>query len=464
MKKNIWVERLGLADLIALSVETLLSRASVRYDENRASRTASRLIAALQKRGLCRNFYPAGLIMNKKDTAGYALTYHMENDFDNCLNRFRDKYLKNEAPVFKSRVRMYIRTYITHTVPFMTMVESEPDFKDAGIKNMIYLQRNPMNSIIIPYYAERGYVIRRSVLPFECFIQYMKPCHRLYSIMLAKLSRGKAATNISDPRPSIWVECPPPFASDFTFWRNGVNKERFDIVYYLDRNDGYTIKEQADWIEKKGLKWVDLHFKSLVKLSGIGAREIVEMCRAFFSCPKGFPFWFRVFNFDFKMWYLLYKPVFRRFKVKVLIQHQDALWIHYAQLAAIEDAGGIMVGFHWFSMQFYSMTSLSHPPHVYFVWGKNMYDWMRKRGDFGHHILPSGLWLRPPKEDDNAIRLKDGLKFVMAIFDSSVDYSAFQSEWTLAEFYLRVLAILEKNSEWGGIIKSKNWSWSRSGS
>jgi len=456
-KNNIWVEKLGVLDLLVLFFETFFSRASVRYDEKKTSTVAASVLAILQSAKLANNFCKAKLTLNKKNSSGYALNYSMENDLDICLNRFCDTYIKNESARFKGAARLYITTYLTYRSTFVTMVESEIEFKDTGIANTLYLRRNPINSVVIPYYREKGYAVRESISLSECFAQYLKPFYRLLSIVAAKLSFGMTKTSIVKARPSIWVEYAHDNGSDCAFWREDIDETRFDIAYYLDRHEKIPFGEQTAAIEKQRLAWIDLHFYPLVKLSRIGIKEIIDMAGAFFSCPAGFPLWFRVFRFDFRMWYLLYKPVFQRFKVKVLLQHQEALWIKEPQVAALEAAGGIMLGFHWSNTPYYKGAFWSHPQHIYFVWGKMMYEWIEKRGNISRHVLPAGLWLSQSRESVGTGCLKDGLAFVLAIFDSSVAYNIYQSEDTLAEFYLKMLSMLENNPGWGGIVKSKNW-------
>ncbi len=456
MKRNIWVEKLGVSDLIAFFIETLFSAAFVRYDEKQVSSLVTRLIAILQHCGLCRNFHPAKLMFNKKDTAGYALNYHMENNLDLCLSEFCDKYIKNESVRFKGAVRTYIAIYLIHRSTFVTMVENEPEFMACGTENIIYLRGNPFNSVIIPHYRRKGYIIRESALSSDYLVQYLKPFYRLWSIMFAKFSPRNVKTDIS--KPSIWVEYVHGGGIDHIPWRKNVDEDMFDIVYYLDRNDKYSLSEKTQEIEKKQLKCIDLHFHSLVKFAGIGMREVTDMCCTFFYPSSGIPIWFRVFKFEFRMQYLLYKSVFHHFKVKVLLQHQEALWIQEPQRAALEAAGGIMVGFHWSSIQYYKASTLLNPQHVYFVWGKIGYDWMQKRVNLCRYVLPAGLWLKPSESSLGIAPFKDGLKFIVAIFDSSVTYDIYQAEETLDAFYLKALEMLEKNPEWGGIIKSKNWS------
>ncbi len=458
MKKIIWVERLGAADLTMLFIETLFSRAFVRYDENRVSGSAGRFLRALQERGVCKNFHAAKLSLQKKDAEGFAANYSMENDMDNCITAFCSTYLGGESDRFKNAARLYIASCLTYRATFVTMVEAEPDFRDRTVSNTLYIKRHPLNSIIIDYYRAKGYRVRESLSMYEHLMQCIKPCYRICMFALAKLSTAKVRTNISTPRDSVWVEYCHGSMPEFLFWRRSLDEKRFDIVCYLDRNDNAPLNEQVAAIEKDGFKWVDLHFLPLVKLAGIGARELADMCRAFFSTRSRIPLWLRAFKSDYRMWVLLYRPVFRRFKVRVLIQHQASLWIQEPQLEALEAEEGIMVGFQRASLLYYKYAFWSIPQHVFFVWGKMIYECIEKRGNVCRHVLPSGLCVVQKKGDRMTDGLKDGLKFIIAIFDSSVAYNIYQGEESLGEFYIRTMEMIEKNSDWGGIVKSKNMS------
>lgn len=96
--------------------------------------------------------------------------------------------------------------------------------------------------------------------------------------------------------------------------------------------------------------------------------------------------------------------------------------------------------------------------HVYFVWGKALFEWAKYKGNSCRYILPSGVWLEPSgsifKESETLIK---DIDFKFAIFDSGFAYNVYQSAETLSLFYIKVLEFLEKNKTWAGIVKSKNW-------
>ncbi|MDD5560626.1 MAG: hypothetical protein PHT50_00630 [Candidatus Omnitrophica bacterium] len=454
---SIWVEKLGMFDFIWLFIETFFSRIPVRYDEKKISGIAAFLIGKLQSYGCCKNFYMAKLTLDKKDVIGYALNYRKENDLDICLSKFCQRYIPKEPERFKSAVKVYISFYLAPYVTFITMVEGSDKFKQDGGINVIYLAKHPLTSVIKKYYRDKGYSIRESGLSFGYVNYFLIPCCRLFSIVVKRLFQKRGRTNIHEPKPSVWLEYLHYGRCSFPFNHDVIDRKKFDIVCYLDRNDGVSLEDEIRAIEDMGLKWVDLRSGSLVRLANIGVWQLWDMFCTFLSAYSSSPFWFRVFRFEFRMFYLLYKAVFSRFKVKVLIEHQEGSWVKEPQMIALEEVGGIMLGYHWSNFPFYKEALMSHPQHVYFVWGKVMYERMQKRGNIARHVLPVGIWLGPSVEDVSAICMKDDLRFIMAIFDSTVAYNIHQSEETLARFYLKVLEMLEENSEWGGIIKSKIW-------
>jgi len=459
IKNRIWVEALGIFDFLFLLMETFFSGATVRYDEKNVSAMAACLINLLQRRGLCKNFYTAKLTLDKKDKAGYALSYRKENDLGICLSRFCQRCIPSESERSKSEVKLYLSFYLDNRVTFITMVENSDEFNRGDGKDVFYLVKHPLNSVIKQYYhKEKGFHIKEIGSFLEYVKYFLRPVYRFSSFVARKFSPKKLSTNIHEPKPSIWVEYYHNTSFGFPFYLNAIDRNKFDIVCYLDRNDGFPLKEEVKAIEEMRLKWIDLHSGSLVQLANISVGQVWSIFRVLFCGYPGLPLWFRVFRFESEMSYLLYKAVFSCFKVKVLIQHQEMSWVQVSQMRAVEDAGGIMLGYHWSNFIFYKQDGISFPQHVYFVWGKMMYECLHKRGNLSPYVLPAGLWFGYRDEDTSVIRMKDDLRFTIAIFDSSVAYNKHQSGDTLARFYLRILNVLDENLQWGGIIKSKNWN------
>jgi len=453
----VWVESLGVLNFFPLFIETFLFGSSVRYDEKNISFNAAQLLGFLRKHGLCKNFYMAKLTLDKKDAQGYAFTYRKEKDFDNCLNNFCQRYIPIETERFKSMVKTYMSLYLNHAITFVTMVEGTDEFKESGGVNVLCIARQPLISVIKEYYKEKGFIVKESGLSLSYIKYFLRPLYQFFTSMMQKFLPKKTRTNIRDSKPAVWIEYYHN-SIGFPFYLDAIDRNKFDIVCYLDRNDGVSLGDEINAIEKIDLKWIDLRSSFLGGFSNITVSQLWGMLLTFFFGNRGFPLWFRVFQSEYRMKYLLYRALFSRFKVKMLLQHQDWSWVQEVQIKALEDAGGIMLGYHWSNCIFYKQAVYLTPQHVYFVWGKIMYEYLRKRENIIRHVLPAGIWFGPAQEHKSAICLKDGLKFIIAIFDSSVAYNAHQSEETLARFYLKLLEVLEKNPEWGGIIKSKNWS------
>lgn len=457
-KKIIWVEQLTLPNIIFIPLQNLFCNFEIHYDKHQITPMAKVLLTLLQQLRICNNLYPTNLTLDKKENNGYGLVYQMEKNLNMCVKKFCCKFLSWESESFQNMIMSYISSFIFYRVTFITMVEARLEFQDIGSKNIFYLPRSPFNPIIINFLKERGCQFQESLVSWKNIKYYLRPLYLLSVFLIQKLSFKKIKNNITSIKPSIWVEYAYEAIVDCAFWHEMIDKVDFDIIYYLDRDDDPPIATIVSAIEKKGFKWIYLHFYSLVKLGNLTLSEIKELIRALLFTVRDLPFWFRVFQFEYKMWFFLYRSVFKHFKVKILIQHQEVSWIQEPQAKAIESVGGIMLGFHWSSFTYWRETFRLVPHHIYFVWGNLFFEWLQKRGNTCRYILPSGLWIGKDKERKEELEyFAKRHKFVIAIFDSSIDYSGHQSADNLSKFYLKIIKLLEENSFWGGMVKSKNW-------
>lgn len=454
-KTVIWVESLNLVDIITLSIESVFTGALVRYDEHKATGTALRMLATMRRAGFLSNFQEARLTLNLTDADGYALNYHLEDDIDRCLNAFCDRYIPGESAKNKSAVRLYLVTYLEYRMTFVVMVAARIAAGDASDRNVLLLRRHPVNSVMLDHYRDKGYSIRQSIALRDILAHYFKPLARVAAIVISRLWPAPAAMNIGAGRPSLWVEYAHTDTFGPIFDRKRIDETKFDIVYYIDRNDKAPLSDQTAVLDKRSLDWIDLRFRALVKQSRIGIRGIISMLGAYIKAPAGTPLWFRTYLIESSMWYLLYKPVFSRFNVRALVQHQEASWIKAPQLRAVEDAGGIMIGYHWSNYPFYKVAFYSAPQTVFFVWGKLISEWMEKRGNQCRYLLPSGLWIDTSNDKAMEPRLKDGLEFVIAVFDTTAVYNIYSDEKSMSAFYLKVVDMIEKNRRWGALMKNK---------
>lgn len=459
-KKTVyWLEHLGIWEVLIFSVRAVFCRIKVNYDENKDSPLAVKLLVLFKGR----LFYPAHLTLDKKDKSGYALNYRMEKILDECSDDFCSRYLAGEAEYFKRMVKSFISSQRFYRVTFLTMVKATPEFienKDVN-HNIIYLVKNPLNKTFLNFYRKSGYSLKESLFSFEYCKYYVRPLYLLMRILFSRFfSADRITTNISQPRPAIWIEYSHDAIVDYAFWRHYANKANdFDIVYYITNKDKKTAVQARAKVEAHGMKYIGLDFNSLLKLTAPGFGVASRLIKAFFEGRPGSPLWLAVFRFEYRMWYELYLRVFKRFKVKVLIQHEEFSWVQQPQKEAVESAGGIMVGFHWSSFPYFRAPFHLTPQHVFFVWGGINRECMVKNGSPARYILPSGVWIT---NDTNGGCSREFFSkrpaFVLAIFDSSVGYNFYVSPASLQQFYLRIIKLLENNKEWGGIIKSKNWA------
>lgn len=454
-KNVIWIEKIGLIITVKLQVLGFFSNTIVRYNEHHISFLCKKYFRLLRKTDICKNFNPANLSLDKKDSKGYALSYKVHKSIDICVEKFCQQYISNKPEWFKKMTKTYLAFSLLSRITFITMVESEIEEK-LDQKNVLYLFRHPLNSTFIPFYTKKGLTIKESYNLIEHIRFFLKPLKVIFAILLSKITSYKIKTNISKINPAIWVEHVHKEVVDFTFWKYFIKTKDVDIVCYLDRKDTPPVSEITSEIEKDGLKWIDAQRFSLIKASNFSLSDLKESIKILFV-SSNLPNWFKTFRFEENVLFLLYKSVFKRFQVKILIQHQDTSWQQATQAMAIESVGGIMIGFHWSNFVLIVSQHLT-PQHVYFVWGKIYFDWIQQKSNTCRYILPSGLWITiDDGRLENLNNLSKEVKFKLCIFDSSVEYYLHQTPHSLSKFYLKIIKLLENNTSWCGIVKSKNW-------
>jgi hypothetical protein len=456
--KTIWLQRMATPQIVAFLVQGSVGMARVLYDEHRVTAMAMRVLGVAKKLGLCENFHPAALTMADVDSLGFTFYRKTLEATEECLESLCKKYVNKPGRWHNKMVKSYLASFLGSHFAFLTMVESRlGSEKCAGkYRNTVVLIRTPFNSAIKCFYSGSNFVIKESGY-IDYFRHYVKPLYYLAMIILSKILPGGVCGNCDKNRPAVWVECSTIGSFvDFAFWSRGLRTDDYDIVCYFDRAGERPDAKLVSSLESRGFKWLHLRFFSLLKLSGFRLSAIMALFRKSHFPGKEMPLWLKVLNFEYNMWFLLYESLFKRFKVKILIQHQEASWRQGPQLEALESAGGIMVGYHWSNHYHSLLPSHLFPHHVYFVWGNWEIKLMRKIGNSSRHILPSGLWI---VKDDNAQRqingLSEDLDFVMAIFDSSIAYNTLNTPASLSRFYLNIIKLLEENASWGCIVKNK---------
>lgn len=457
--KNIWCQKLRPIELLVFFWKGLFVPLTVYYDDHLATPAAGKLLALARRWGLCRNFLHANFDFDERDKDGCGLIYPANKDLSLCCERFLKQHAPAEDERYRQMLKTYVRGYLELQMLFVTHVEAR--IRRAGTQNdIIVVEPSPMTRMLTDFYAERGISVR-SVFGFaKVFRAWLAPLVYFSKHIVARMAPGTVKGNIGAIRPSVWIEYCDGDRNELGFWIKHTNARDFDIAYYLDRTDTPVTGTRTAKIEERGLKWIDAHRDPLFRIARLPLRMLAgRLLRS--VVPFGSPVWFRSFQFQEWMWYRSYLAVFRKFQVRVLIQHQDRGWLQAVQAHAIEDAGGIMVGYHWSNLHFTMDNWFLNSQHVYFVWGASMYDNLQRKGHTCRYILPSGIWLKRTTEGRPAEldRLDPNLEFVMSVYDSNVAHPLLQSPTqtpeALASFLLCILDLLEANPRWGVILKFK---------
>ncbi|MBI2470420.1 MAG: hypothetical protein HYV59_04160 [Planctomycetes bacterium] len=455
-KKIIWIERLDFLKVFVFAVYSFFpSYIIIHYNEHNVTRFGKLLFNFIKRFNLHKKFSPVDLSLEKRDS-GCTLFYQLSNDFHACFEEFCKKYIFHESNRVKNMIESYAFNLLRDRITFITIAGFEAAQSNDKQKHIIYIMRYPLNTVIIPFYSKNGFILRESFGFIGSINYFLKPFYCIARLLLAKVNSPNVNSNISNIKPSIWVEYTPSAVTDFTFWREGIESKDFDIVYYFDRSDTPLTTETINSIEKKDLKWIDLNEKILFQLSTFGLKDFKRIILELFRGDSTLPFRFRQILFECELWYLLYKFVFSRFQVKLLIQHQDWFWKQEVQTRALEGSGGILVGLHW--SNYHSVMTPWHlfPYHVFFLWGKLIHDFVLTGKNTCKYMLPSGIWITAGKHKPEQLNsLFESLSFVVTIFDSSSSYNGIVTPGSLSKFFLRILKLIENNPSWGAILKSK---------
>ncbi|GEM_PF-849376 len=456
-KSVCWVEKLTVPDILFFLIHSCFADIKVNYDQNQVRPSARKFLRLLEKLRIGDCFCAVKLSLHGVDREGFALFYKVNNDIEGCIEDFFARHISRESKRFKDMLKSYLAGYIIGKFTFIAMVDHEIYSKKLpeGQGNLIHLSRSPFNHLIRNYYSDREFTVSMPFLSLSGLTFYLRPFFYLAGVLLCKIFSFKVRNNITDIKPAVWVEYSPGYLH--SFWVDHIKSGDFDIVYYIDRPDTPTTKEITDEIEGRGLKWVDAHPLSVLKMGRLRWSVIMEMFKKLFHVYLSKPVWLGIFRYEHYYLSVAYEAIFSRHKVKVLLQHQEALWKQESQALAIERSGGIMVGYHWSVYAFCLVPAHFFPQHVYFVWGKYMGELLSKKGSACRYVLPSGIWIVPGDKGHQAGDLfSDNVNFIITVFDDSVSYNVFQSPGSLADFYLRILSIAENNPRFGCIIKSKN--------
>lgn len=458
-KTVIWVEKLGLFEISIFLMLGTVCNLSIRYDERSLSRLARLSLNIFNKWNIGCFFYPINLSLEKRTCLGSSLAYIVDDNLRTCLSGFSKKYLFNEPDELRKMAECYLSGLLRKRVSFITCVEEElSNQKELEGRRILLLTKNQANMVISNFYSQRGFLVKESVGLTENIKNLMRPIYYIGLFIRSWLVPIKVRSSISHIRASIWIEYDEGIDSfvDTSFWRKHIDARDYDITFYLDRGDTSCNDETIRRIGNKGYKWIDMHHPILMVSSGDWSlSDLGKIIKDSFSKPG--PLWLRSFWLQCYVKAMAYCLIFKSFKVKMIIQNQDTSWMQDMQRQAIENAGGIMMGFHWSNYPCTMAPSHLFPHHVFFVWGKIIHDVLAKGGNSCDYIIPCGLWISSDGKDiDRLKELSSKMKFTISIFDSSAAYDIHLTPSSLSQFYLRIFAILERNCTWGAVIKSKN--------
>lgn len=449
----LWLERLRALDVLtAVLLQPFYSRV-IYYGERGESALARQILAFIRRCKISINISAMSLSLEKDRPDGQTVAYKLDEDTRLYGERFFKEHFSDRSVRMKNAIKCYMSMWLRDMAVFAVIAESKAmPMRDRH--HVIRFQRHPMNKTLCRLYRERGFTVKES----RGFLNYIMRVARILKltaiVIKGRVISNRPRSNIVRIRPSIWVEHVHKPIADLSFWKERVDNASFDIVYYLDRADTPVVAEITDAIEKGGALWIDAHLEAVA--SNINIPSLIALIKDLFR-PDGRPFWLVIFDFEYNYWRSAYTACFKKFKVKVLIQHQDTSWIQEVQREAIESAGGIMVGFHWSNYPSRMTPAHLFPFHVFFVWGTMIKDFVPKEDNDCRYLLPSGMWISKNAVDlTEVIKHLKMLEFTFAIFDSGAAYNVRQTPYTLSRFYTLLLDLLEKNTSWGAVVKSRN--------
>ena len=456
--RNIWVERMTLAAIPAFALRSLLAK-SVYYDEHNTPKAAEICIKILRGLGLCRNFRSAGLVMARDDGTGFSMFQSSLEYIDAAIKRFTEEALGSESRITTQAIRSYMAQHMRDAAAFLVMAKRsalDPSRQQEANSDIFFIVRHPLNRILIRVIGSYNNIKIREYGLTSAMKFYFTPWLKIIVVSILRMLSKSCLGNARLGRPSVWVEYPSVDFADFTFWSPYSDNEKFDIVYYLDRGDEGPTEKAASKIRARGFRWMRFYLSDIAVL---GRADIRSLFRNRLRPWRKTPIWVNAFLTEYGLYRILYESVFKKYNVKIIIQHQEASWKQCAMAEAVSAAGGMMAGFNWSQYYIYPLPTHNFSQHVYFVWGEEVKRCIERIGRPAR-ILPSGVWtmkykIRPPTLD----KLYDGgRKFILAIFDNSASYKIIHSQDMLSKFYLAMLELLEENPEWGAIIKAKNYN------
>ena len=238
-----------------------------------------------------------------------------------------------------------------------------------------------------------------------------------------------------------------------SFWRDQVVYNNFNFVYCLSRYDIEIPKQVGLLSEFTNIYWISLFKILYIRKRSIGI--FLRALKTLFCEVKYHKTSLVILSLylDFALYYWIYVSILSRYNVKLLVQHRDTSWLQVVQAKALEEIGGIMVGFHW--SNFPGMTPDGwFSQHVLFVWGNVYYDLFKYYKSSAKYILPSGQWISGVGGFvSNNVSSEDD--FTIAVFDSSASFTIWNTPDHLSQFYLFIIKLLSNNNKINAVFKCK---------
>jgi len=461
-KKTYWMESLRPAILLILFIKSKFFSLEVRYVENNLSPVCKKILKSIENIQKMRVFLPMNTSLGKRSSYDTTLVYTVLDDIRRFCNHLWSNQPFPETESFREMINVYLSNLLYMKFAFLALIEHELKQKNnENIRDhIVYFDGTPLNKLLFSYLSDKNFTIRELVSYKKKIKFRLRPFFLLGMILGTRVVSDRVVSTLKEVKSSVWIEYAYQDIVDMSFssWYDNKKRQEFDVVYYLDRADTPASKKITEDIESKKLKWIDTHFFSILRLSSFNLGMFINLLRVLFNENRRFPLWYKILKFDYLFWFFVYKSVYERFQVKIIIQHQETSWKKDIQAKAIEAVGGIMIGFHWSQYQCSFAPTINYPYHVFFVWGTDMYELILKDGNDYGHVLPSGNIITKNNSTDRLlVHLPKKTNFLMAIFDSSAGDFSHQSLETLSQFYLRLIKLIERNPDWGGLIKSKCW-------
>jgi len=353
-KKVIWVEKLNILHVLFFIIKNLYCNIEIRYDEHQISSFVQKILKLLEKTSIFPEFLLAELSLNQKDEKGYALEYYRTDDLLNSLELFCKVNIPKEPKWMRYMIRCYLTSNLYSRVAFITMVKKQMS-QMRNYEHEIFVTSNFANYIIINYFREKGMKIRQ----FTPIISYLRiiaiPPYLIIRTLLLQIFSKKIIGTIqpNDTKPSVWVQYQGkgPIWGQLRkiFGASNINKD-YNFVYYLDRIETPINSETTNSLENLNLSWLDLHN---FRHAFLTMRDVIYILHPFTIRENYKNIWLIFFKVRFQVYYRLYLNLFKRFNVKIFIQHRVVSWIQEAQAQAIKSAGGIMIGLYYDNLPTY---------------------------------------------------------------------------------------------------------------